>query len=115
MAATMAAGRSVANAAVNGNGTPPGYATFTMDCGSGPMLVAVIGYGRWDAFLVVGSNRVFVPLTKDLTIDTPDGTFPELDSHGSVPPDAVTCTRDNWWGDVHLFGTQVGLLTKADE
>ena len=108
---TMPGAGSVASAAVNGNGAPPGYATFTLDCGRGPMLVAVIGYGRWDAFLVVGTNRVFVPFTKDFTIVTPDGTFAEVDSRGPVPPGAVTCTRDNWWGDVHLFGTQVGLLT----
>ncbi len=103
-------GGSAADAAVNGNGTPPSYTTFTLDCGSGPMLVAAIGSGTWDAFLVVGTTTVFVPFTKDFTITTPDGTFTVSDSKGPIPPGAVTCTRDNQFGDVHLVGTQVGLL-----
>ncbi len=111
--ALMGAGwGTAANAAVNGSGTPPSYTTFTMDCGSGPMLVAAIGSGSWDSFLVVGTTTVFVPFTKDFTITTPDGTFTlsEIKSPGVIPPGAVTCTRDNWFGDVHLVGTQVGLL-----
>jgi len=29
---------------------------------------------------------------------------------GPVPPGAITCTRDNWFGPVHVFGIQTGLL-----
>lgn len=101
---------AVANAAVSGSGVPPSYTTFTMDCGSGPMLVAAIGSGRWDAFLVVGTTQVFAPFADSLTIVTPGGTFTDTAAKGPVPPGAITCTRDNWFGPVHVFGIQTGLL-----
>ncbi len=101
---------AVANAAVSGSGVAPSYATFTMDCGSGPMLVAAIGSGRWDAFLVVGATQVFAPFADNLTIVTPGGTFTDTAAKGPVPRGAITCTRDNWFGPVHVFGTQTGLL-----
>ena len=108
---TLAGTGPAASAAVNGNGTPPEYLTFTIDCGTGPMTVAVIGLGKWDAFLVVGTAKVFIPFTKDLTIESPDGSFEVHQSRGAPPPGAITCTRDNWFGDFHVYGTQVGLLT----
>ena len=101
---------AVANAAVSGQGVPPSYVTFTMDCGGGPMLVAAIGSGRWDAYLVVGTTQIFAPFADDLTVVTPGGTFTESAAKGPLPPGVITCTRDNWFGPVHVFGTQTGLL-----
>jgi hypothetical protein len=74
------------------------------------MLVAAIGSGRWDAFLVVGTTQVFAPFADNLTIVTPGGTFSQTAAKGPLPPGVITCTRDNWFGSVHVFGTQTGLL-----
>ena len=106
---------SVANAGVSGGGVPPSYTTFTMDCGSGPMLVAAIGSGRWDAFLVVGTTQVFAPFAHNLTIVTPGSTFTDTAAKGPVPSGAITCTRDNWFGPVHVFGTPNGTAELAPQ
>ena len=73
--------------------------------GGGDSACHVEDVGREDG------HQIFAPFADDLTVVTPGGTFAESAAKGPLPPGVVTCTRDNWFGPMHVFGTQTGLLT----